>query len=113
VKTASGSWQPSPVDSGKTITERIYGIALCSIETSGFGQLIPVTFMQFADFVKSDSAVATFNIGGVSTQVSGADIFQAVGLGAALPAFNSGFVRQGLDAAILPMGSKITDVHGV
>jgi hypothetical protein len=69
--------------------------------------------MQFADFVQFDTAMSAFNIGGIFTQVSGADVFQAVGLGAALPAFNRGIVRQGLDAVILPMGFEITDVHGV
>jgi hypothetical protein len=42
-----------------------------------------------ADFIEAESAVATLDIGSRIAQMSGTDIFQAVGLGTAMLAFET------------------------
>jgi len=56
--------------------------------------------MWFAYIFKADAAVATLHIGGIFTQVGGADVFDTVRQGAALAALNHGIVADAPDLVI-------------
>ena len=53
---------------------------------------MPLPGVRFANFIEADIAVTALHIGRLFAKMGGAYVFQAIGLGTALPAFYSRFV---------------------
>jgi hypothetical protein len=67
--------------------------------------------MRLADLIEADRAVAAFNIGSVCPEMGRADIFDAVRLGTAMPAFDGRVSGQAPDEVVPSLSLEFTHVH--
>jgi hypothetical protein len=67
--------------------------------------------VRLADLIETDVAVTPLNVGGISAQVGGTEVFHAVGPGSAVVAIDHGIICYALETVIQPLCLQIADVH--
>jgi hypothetical protein len=69
-----------------------WGMSVMPAGTRSRDVFLPLPCVRLADIFEADAAVAPFHAGRIMEQMSGAEVLDAVGLGATLLAFDGGLV---------------------